>query len=195
MATSLVATTSASMSGCEPVALAIFSQRATWLRFPPRRPSSRSNAGSALGMGRRRRASTRPKASRIRPDKLTPASWARPTSRAFSAGVQRKTTDAPSAFWSHPPSPRGPPRSDGEGFEGEARRPSQGSVSYDTGRLALLFSPPAVIGHLGLVLGHQRTLAPAKHDAMCGVDHRLVLASGFGTRGSRAILASPKLPG
>ncbi len=33
-----------------------------------------------------------------------------------------------------------------EGFEGEACLPSQGSVSYDTGRLALIFSPAAITG-------------------------------------------------
>jgi hypothetical protein len=149
-----------SLQRSPPLALAVSSHRAIWCSSPLMRPISRSRVGSALGVGRRRRASTRPKASRIRSERLTPAWSALSSSAAFSTGVQRNTTAAPRPARRPPATPSrsayGSARSAEEGFEGEACLPSQGSVSYDTGRLALIFSPAAITWHLDVRLGHRR---------------------------------------
>ncbi len=94
IATSLIATTSASISRALSAATALFNHRATWFKLPPIRASSSTSAGSTRGIGLRRLASVKPSASRMRADMLTPAACALQRSRNFSASEQRKMTSS-----------------------------------------------------------------------------------------------------
>lgn len=125
------------MQTVRPNNIARFSQRAIWLRLPPMRPTASTSEGSTRGMGFRRRASVRPKASRKRVAAGSPAASALVRRSAFSAAVQRKTNVSVSGSFAQVFLAR-------LGFEGEACRPSHGPVSetpaYDMGRLAVSLS-------------------------------------------------------
>ncbi len=121
--------------------IARFSQRAIWLRLPPMRPTASTSVGSTRGIGLRRRASVRPRASRSNVAAGRPAASALARNWAFSAALHRKTKVSVSGSLVRAlPAP--------VGFEGEACRPSQGPVSaapaYDMGRLAVCSSVGSV---------------------------------------------------
>ena len=178
MATSSAATASASISRVEPGRGGRVEPAGNLIEIAADAPDLADERGVGFGEGTPPPRVHQPKASRIRSEMrmlaLRPwregAPFRAPNSetrrRRYSPGLARRCASASDDARAGRPL---------VGFEGEACLPSQGSVSYDTGRLAPCFKPARIIVH------HWLKQAPghlADTDEKADVAHGLFSISG-----------------